>query len=167
MDMGAGECIDVADGMASCESGRLSVPTEQPGIKAVRPDRGRTLVVTWKTGGESIVDVLPHIVRYAVFKSLVTDDALFRQVRVGEWGWCTHWTEEMEISADTLWRLALDQGAASLRAWRAAHGLTQEEAADALGISARMWRYYEAGTHLLPKTVRLAAVGLDAQAHAA
>ena len=25
-----------------------------------------------------------------------------------------------------------------------------------------MWRYYEAGSHLLPKTVRLAAIGLDA-----
>jgi hypothetical protein len=30
-----------------------------------------------------------------------------------------------------------------------------------------MWRYYEAGSHLLPKTVRLACIGLDAQAKAA
>jgi hypothetical protein len=30
-----------------------------------------------------------------------------------------------------------------------------------------MWRHYEAGTHLLPKTVRLAAIGLDAQARVA
>jgi transcriptional regulator with XRE-family HTH domain len=78
-----------------------------------------------------------------------------------------HWTDEMEIAADTLWRLALEQGAAWLRAWRAAHGMTQQAAARALGISPRMWRYYEAGTHLLAKTVRLAAIGLDAQARAA
>jgi DNA-binding transcriptional MerR regulator len=45
--------------------------------------------------------------------------------------------------------------------------MTQAEAARALGISPRMWRYYEAGSHLLPKTVRLAAIGLDALTQAA
>jgi transcriptional regulator with XRE-family HTH domain len=72
----------------------------------------------------------------------------------------------MEISSDTLWRLAVEQGAAWLRGWRTAHQMTQTEAAKALGVSPRMWRYYESGTHLLPKTVRLAAIGLDAQARA-
>jgi transcriptional regulator with XRE-family HTH domain len=73
----------------------------------------------------------------------------------------------MQISSDTLWRLALEQGAAWLREWRGDHGMSQTEAAKALGVSPRMWRYYEAGTHLLPKTVRLAALGLDAAARAA
>ncbi len=45
--------------------------------------------------------------------------------------------------------------------------LSQAEAAAALGVSPRMWRYYEAGTHLLPKTLRLAAIGLDHEAEAA
>ena len=40
--------------------------------------------------------------------------------------------------------------------------MTQAEAARALGVSPRMWRYYEAGEHLLPKTVKLAGAGLDA-----
>jgi hypothetical protein len=148
--------------------------SEQPNIKAVRPDSGHSVNITWKGSGESVVDLLQYLVRFAVFAPLLTDpradargQALFRQVAVGDWGWSIHWTDEMEISADTLWRLALEQGAAWLRAWRAAHGMTQQEAAQALGVSPRMWRYYEAGTHLLPKTVRLAAVGLDAQARAA
>ena len=42
-----------------------------------------------------------------------------------------------------------------------------EDAARALGVSPRMWRYYEAEAHLLPKTVRLAAAGLDALQRAA
>jgi hypothetical protein len=104
---------------------------------------------------------------YAVFAPLRADDSLFGAVEVGEWGWCVHWSEDLEISSDTLWRLALEQGAAWLRAWRTAHRMTQGEAARALGVSPRMWRYYEAGSHLLPKTVRLAAFGLDAQARAA
>jgi hypothetical protein len=70
-------------------------------------------------------------------------------------------------SSDTLWRLALEQVSAWLRIWRKAQGKTQSEAAKALGVSYRMSRYYEAGTHLLPKTVRLAAIGFDAQPRAA
>lgn len=125
------------------------------------------MIVTWKGGAESVVDVSPYLAGYAVFVPLLTDDALFRHVVVGDWGWSVHWTDELEMSADTLWRSALEQGAEWLRTWRETHNLTQREAAYSLGVSPRMWRYYEAGTHLLPKTVRLAAVGLDAQLRAA
>lgn len=138
-----------------------------PNIRAVSAGKGRQLLVTWKGGAESPIDVGPHIDAYATFQPLRKDIGLFRRVAVGEWGWCVRWSDKMEISADTLWRLALEQGAAWLRAWRTAHSMTQAEAARALGISPRMWRYYEAEAHLLPKTVRLAGVGLDASAAAA
>jgi DNA-binding XRE family transcriptional regulator len=138
-----------------------------PNIRSIRAGDGRTLLVTWKGGAESPVDVLEHLARFALFAPLRLDDAAFRCVSVGEWGWSAHWTDEMEISSDTLWRLALEQGGAWLRAWREAHRMTQAEAAFALGVSPRMWRYYEAGEHLLPKTVRLACAGFDAQVAAA
>ena len=88
-------------------------------------------------------------------------------MKVGEWGWCAHWTDDMEIASDTLWRLALEQGSKWLKDWRNAHGMTQREAAEALGVSPRMWRYYESATHLVPKTVHLACIGFDAAARAA
>jgi hypothetical protein len=141
--------------------------TETPNIRAIRAGKDRSLAVTWKNGAESIVDISQHLSGYAVFAPLVTDAALFRTVKVGEWGWNAHWSDELEISADTLHRLALDQGAAWLKSWRTQKRMTQAEAAKALGVSPRMWRYYEAGSHLLPKTVRLACLGLDAQAEAA
>lgn len=141
--------------------------TDTPSIRSVRAGDGRTLLVTWKGGGESPVDVREHVARFAVFAPLRSDDAAFGTVSVGEWGWNAHWTDDMEISSDILWRLALDQGSAWLRTWREAHRMTQAEAASALGVSPRMWRYYEAGEHLLPKTVRLACAGFDAQAKAA
>jgi len=140
--------------------------TRAPNIKSVRPDHGRGIVVTWKGGAESTIDVSKHLADYAVFAPLRDDDDLFRTVAVGEWGWCIRWPDDMEISSDTLWRLALEQGSTWLRLWRIAHRMTQAEAA-ALGVSPRMWRYYEAGSHLLPKTVRLAGIGHDAQARAA
>jgi hypothetical protein len=138
-----------------------------PNIRSVSAEKERRLIVTWKGGAESTVDVADHIDAYAMFAPLRKNAKLFRRVAVGEWGWCVRWDDQMEISADTLWRLALEQGATWLRAWRAARGMTQTEAARALGVSPRMWRYYEAEEHLLPKTVRLAGVGLDALARAA
>jgi hypothetical protein len=145
----------------------MIVGSGTPNIRAVRADEQRSVVVTWKGGAESIVDMSEHLAQYAILAPLRSDEDLFRKVQVGEWGWCVHWSDDMEISADTLWRLALQQGAAWLRAWRAAHGMTQTDAAKALGVSPRMWRYYEAGSHLLPKTVRLAGIGLDALGQAA
>jgi hypothetical protein len=140
------------------------VANEIPSIRTVRADKDRRLVVTWKGGAESVVDVSQHLAEYAIFTPLRSDDDAFRKIEVGEWGWCAHWSGDVEISADTLWRLALEQGAVWLRAWRTAHQMTQAEAAKTLGVSPRMWRYYEAGSHLLPKTVQLAAFGFDARA---
>ena len=138
-----------------------------PNIRAVRTLGDRSVLVTWRGGAESTVDLNAFLKQYQLFARLARDDELFRSAEIGEWGWCLHWSEDMEISSDTLWRLALEQGAAWLRSWRSGKGMTQTEAARALGVSPRMWRYYEAGSHLLPKTVRLAAIGLDALTKAA
>jgi hypothetical protein len=152
--------------MGAAQSERPSV-TDAPNIKAVRPDEKRSVVIQWRGGAESMLDLSKHLNTYAVFAPLRRNDDRFRAVEVGEWGWCLHWSDAMEISSDTLWRLALEQGAEWLRAWRSNKRMSQSEAAGALGVSPRMWRYYEAGTHLLPKTVRLAAIGLDALTKAA
>jgi Protein of unknown function (DUF2442) len=77
-----------------------------PNVRGVRAGKGRCLAVTWKGGAESLIDVIHHINAYAVFAPLRKDSKLFRRVAVGEWGWCVRWSEEMEIPADTLWRLA-------------------------------------------------------------
>ncbi|NEU12259.1 helix-turn-helix transcriptional regulator [Methylobacterium sp. BTF04] len=140
---------------------------EPQSIKAVRAVTGRSVVITWKNGAESQVDLRDHLARFAVFAPLSDGAVPFAGVVVGEYGWSIRWSDDMpgsddrEVAADTLWRLALDQGAAWLKAWRSARGLTQEAAATALGLSNRMVRYYEAGRHLLPKTVRLACLGFD------
>jgi hypothetical protein len=138
-----------------------------PNIRAARVIGRRSLEIVWKGGADSIIDLSEHLARFAVFEPVLSDDARFAEVAVGDWGWSVGWSEDMEISSDTLWRLALEQGAAWLRNWRRGHRMTQANAARALGVSPRMWRYYEAGSHLLPKTVRLAGIGLDAAARAA
>ena len=54
-----------------------------------------------------------------------------------------------------------------LKTWRKASGLTQKEAADALGIHKQTVSTYERGFCAIPKTVELATVGLTALAIAA
>ena len=136
-------------------------------VRAIEAAEDRRLLVTWKGGAESVVDVAHHLAEYAIFAPPRSDNDAFRKVQVGNWGWCVHWVDDLEISSDILWRLALEQGAVLLRAWRTAHRMSWAEAAKALRVSPRMWQCYEAGSHLLPKTVRLAGLGLDAQARAA
>ena len=96
-----------------------------PNIRSIRPDGRRRLVIAWKGGAESVVDVSKLLADCAVFARLQDNDDLFNQVTVGEWGWCAHWSDNLEISSDTLWRLALQQGSSWLRAWRVAHNMTQ------------------------------------------
>jgi len=132
----------------------------RPRIAAVRPAIGRAVHVAWDDGSEHEVDLGAFLDRFEVFRPL-DGDAPFAAVAVGEWGACLHWTDDMEIAAGTLRRLALEQDAARFRAWREGHGLAQAAAGDALGLSRRMMQYYEAGTHPIPKTVKLAMIGYD------
>ncbi len=140
---------------------------DAPNMKSIHAERDLLLTIIWKNGAESSVEVGDYISAYSIFSPLRDNPAEFNKVGLGEWGWSAHWSDDIEISSDTLWQLALEQGSSWLRGWRDNHKMTQSEAAKALGVSARMWRYYEAGTHLLPKTVRLACAGFDAQARAA
>ncbi|MFC5562061.1 DUF2442 domain-containing protein [Methylobacterium aerolatum] len=82
-----------------------------PCIQAIRVGSGRNLVVTWANGLETTVDVGAHINTYAVFVPLRHDPDVFGAVSVGEDGWNAHWGEDLEIAADTLWRLAWDRDA--------------------------------------------------------
>jgi len=78
-----------------------------PNIKAIRADTARRMIVTWQGGVENVIDLSPLLAKYGTLAPLRAGDDLFRRVRVGEWGWCARWTDEIEISSDTLWRLAL------------------------------------------------------------
>src|SRR5688500_4382525 len=77
----------------------------QPNIRAVQAGSARTLIVTWTSGVEHIIDVGEIIDRFVVFELLRTNDAAFQAVRVGGNGGCVQWTEAMELSTDALWRL--------------------------------------------------------------
>lgn len=137
-----------------------------PKIEAVEVRDAFELAVSWSNGTRSVVDLSAHVAALKAFRPL-RRTALFRQASVGEWGWSVRWTDDLEMSAAQLWRLALEQSgeamtAEAFRNWRDRHGLSLSGAAEALGLSRRMVAYYDSGERLIPKTILLATQGYDA-----
>ena len=138
-----------------------------PRIETVSPgDTPLTLRVRWQKHGESLIDVSGLIESFKVYAPLRDAPALFAKVQVGEYGTDVVWTDEIDMSADTLWRLAQEQTGATMtpdefRRWRESKAYTLDTAAKALGISRRMVAYYEEGKRAIPRVVTLATRGLD------
>jgi len=73
-----------------------------------------TLRIGWDCGSEHLVDVAGLIGTFRLYASLRQSPALFRQVRVGEHGTDIVWSDHVDMSADTLWRLAQEQSDATI-----------------------------------------------------
>ncbi len=129
-------------------------------------ERPNTLHIVWGHGGESLVDVSGLIESFRTYMPLRQSAELFNQVRVGEYGTDIVWSDELDMSADTLWRLAQEQSGAAITAeafhnWRERKAYTLDQAAAALGISRRMVAYYDQGSKPIPRVVALATLALD------
>jgi DNA-binding transcriptional regulator YiaG len=125
-----------------------------------------TLRVRWDKGDESLVEVSGMIETFRVYEPLRHSQDLFRQVRVGDLGTDIVWTDEIDMAADTLWRLAQEQAGVTLspdafKHWRERQAYTLDTAAAALGISRRMVAYYEQGKKPIPRVVALATRALE------
>jgi DNA-binding XRE family transcriptional regulator len=138
-----------------------------PRIAAVTSgEQPLTLRVRWDKGEESHIDLSGMIQSFRVYGPLRHSLELFRQVRVGEHGTDVVWTDEIDMAADTLWRLAQEQAGATMtpdafRHWRERKAYTLDEAARALGLSRRIVAYYEKGDRPIPRVVALATRALD------
>jgi DNA-binding transcriptional regulator YiaG len=125
-----------------------------------------TLRILWNKGDESLVDVSGVVATFRVYEPLRHAPELFRQVRLGEHGTDIVWADEIDMSADTLWRLAQEQAGVTLspeafRQWRERRAYSLETAAEALGLSRRMVAYYEQGKKPIPRVVALATRALE------
>jgi len=139
-----------------------------PRIKAVRALPGsRKLEIQWDNGLKIRADISSLIGQFRFYAPLRRSDKQFAAVRVGDIGTDIVWDCGVDMSADTLWRLCMEQSgltmsSAALRDWRKKRSLSLEAAAEALGISRRMIAYYESGKKPVPRVVALATRGLDA-----
>ncbi len=139
-----------------------------PRILSVKAgEKPQTLHIQWHHNKlESLVDVSSLLKTFKVFEPLRKSPELFQTVQVGEHGTDIVWSDELDISADTLWRLTQEQSgttmsAAAFRKWRTKHAYTLDDAAVALGISRRMVAYYDHGDRPIPRVVALATLAFD------
>ena len=78
-------------------------------ISAVQPVAGEhALEIEWSNGKRNTVDLIDHINTFPVLKPL-RDLTLFAQAELGECGFDVTWGNDLELSAVTLHRLALEQ----------------------------------------------------------
>jgi len=114
----------------------------------------------------SLADAFVH---YPALEPL-RDESVFAQAEIipGE-GWTVEWIEpDIQIGADTLWLDAMAQNAQNeaqrrFMGWRAKHGLSLKQAADALGLTVRTVSAYGTGSRPIPKTVLLACKGWEVE----
>jgi len=145
--------------------------TPQFTLTAVQPQPHGRLHLEYADGGVFDVDIKPVIRRSRVFAPL-KETTIFATARLGDHGAYVAFADDddLELGADNLRARAIEQqGGYSheyLYEWMARHGLTQHNAANALGISRRMLGYYLSGAKPLPLTVALACLGWESQQRA-
>src|ERR1700722_9163759 len=106
-----------------------------PRIAEVAPGKRPpfTLRIQWDNGDRNLVDVSGLIESFRIYVPLRKSLDLFRQVRVGEHGTDVTWSDEIDMAADTLWRLAQEQSGATMtadafRSWRRRKAYTLDAA---------------------------------------
>jgi hypothetical protein len=140
-------------------------------IKSVEVHPGQSLRLTFEDGYVAAVNLSQWIADTRALSRL-HDPVLFAKAHPGEWGATVSWIDDdLELGADNLRNLAIEQsggiGHERILEWMHQNQLTQERAADAIGMSRRMLNYYLSGTKTVPKTVWLACKGWEVEREAA
>lgn len=145
--------------MARMKRARLSGIEVLPGLK---------LKLIFVNGEVFTVDFNPLLLESPGLARL-QDPALFAgaQLVEGE-GWTVEWPDlDIQIGADTLWldaqaQNASDDNARVFAQWRARHGLSLSQAAQALGLTTRTISAYGTGARPVPRYIALACKGWEA-----
>lgn len=125
-----------------------------PRILAVGAVAPRTLKVKWKDRSADRVDLSGWIATGGDILEPLRDGDLFKSPRVADYGASIAWGEDegdLRIDAVHLEQIAAEQrpfGTREAAAWQKAMGLSNNEAAGLLGISASTWNSYKAGASI-------------------
>lgn len=143
----------------------LNTPKKTKGGTLTRIDAPYALHIVFGDELARVVDLTDWIANTKALTKL-KDQALFANARVGEHGASVVWIDdELELGADNLRNLSEEQaggiGHERMVEWMHRNNLTQDRAAEAIGISRRMLNYYLSAEKPIPKTVWLACLGWE------
>ena len=132
-------------------------------LVAAKAKPNQVLHLSFADGAEFDVDLTEIISKHPTLAALA-DPATFKRAKVGDWGGTVTWgTDDLELAADNLRARGVEQAGGfsheEIVQWMYVNQLTQQQAADALGISRRMLGYYLSGEKPVPRTVALACIG--------
>ena len=110
-------------------------------IARVQAAGNHALRIHWLGGAVYTVDLHDIVFRLKGLRPL-RDTAAFAKASIDAGGHCVTWTDDLDLGADRLWELSLEQNGradtAQFLRWRWRHGLSLSAAAEALGVSRRM-----------------------------
>ena len=134
-------------------------------ITGVEAGERAMLRITWSDGRVLTVRLTEPIQTFSVLEPL-QDPAVFSQVQVGEWGFDVLWPGDIELSATTLYRLAMEQSGQAMpknafKEWMHLHGLSLTGAAEALHLTRRTITAYSSGPNPIPYHIALACKGWE------
>ncbi len=149
----------------------MTIPAApQPRIVELATAAPFVLRVTWQDSSHTRHD-FSGLIAGQPWAAALHDPAVFSTAQLQDDGWQIIWPgTEIALSAHGLWDdahppppAAKYMSAADFVAWQRERGWSFAQAAEALGVSKRMLKYYAAGTHEIPKTVWLACMYLAAE----
>ncbi len=132
---------------------------EMPRIRKVRAARNapNTLIIDWTEGAIGRADMTGVIARLAAFEPL-RDPALFRRVELIDYGLGVGWPNGLDYAAGNLRVLSDEQqpmDGPGFACWQTRLKLSNQEAADALGVSLKTVKNYRKASEV-PTAVTLA-----------
>ena len=142
------------------------LPMKRPRLSAVQALPDYRLALTFIDGQQLTLDLSRDLRTYPGLQPLLEAGA-FASATLGDDGWCVEWPEQdIQIGADTVYLDALAQKAADENNrifidWLARTGLPLNQAAEALGVSARSITRYSSGREAVPRSLALACLGWD------
>lgn len=135
-----------------------------PNIETVKPGDNFSLCVKFRGRGRKTVDLGGFIAREDYLAPL-RDKRMFDKVKVIDWGAAVGWPGDLDIGASSLWHMAEEQRpftSADFVLWQSGTGLSNAEAADALGLSIATIKNYRAGA-AIPAAVAIACRAMAAE----
>jgi len=118
-----------------------------PNIKRIRISPPSSLQIKFR-GRRRRIATLAGLIAREEFLAPLRDADVFARAEVIDWGAAVGWPDDRDLSASTLWRVCEEQTPFTDRdfvEWQAHLGLSNQEAADALGLSSRTIKNIRAG----------------------
>jgi hypothetical protein len=132
--------------------------TNLPRIAEVHADKATSLTIDWKGGSRSIVDLAGWIGTGRPVLDALMNPVHFAKAFVAEHGTAVAWPDDDDLMIDAVHLQLLaeeQQPIESAAAWQQAVGLSNQEAAEFLGVSNSAWFAYKAGGSMPAAVSRL------------